>query len=111
VNTDRSSIQRTESNPEGGEGIVTLPLGKVFGTFGAVVAFGGALDDDFNSFLSRHANGDWGEVNDHDRQTNEYAVEHGLRVLSAYTLSSGDKICVVTEADRSKTTIMLPEEY
>ena len=90
---------------------MTLPLGKVFGSFGAVVAFGGALDDDFNSFLSRHANGDWGEVNDHDRKANEYTVEHGLRVLSAYTLSSGEKICIVTEADRSKTTIMLPGEY
>jgi len=90
---------------------VTLSLGKVFGTFGAVVAFAGALDDDLNSFLSRHANGDWGEVNDHDRKANEYAVEHGLPVRSAYTLSSGEKICVVTEADRSKTTIMLPSEY
>ena len=90
---------------------MTLSLGKVFGSFGAVVAFGGALDDDFNSFLSRHANGDWGEVNDHDRKANEYAVEHGLPVRSAYTLSSGEKICVVTEADRSKTTIMLPSEY
>jgi hypothetical protein len=89
---------------------VTLPLGKVFGTFGAVVAFAGALDDDMNFFLSRHANGDWGEVNDHDRKANENALEQGLPVRSAYTLSSGEKICVVTEADRSKTTILLPEE-
>ena len=90
---------------------MTLPLGKVFGTFGAVVAFAKALDDDFNSYLSRHANGDWGEVNDHDRQANEYAVEHGLPVRSAYTLSSGEKIWVRTEADRSSTTILLPDEY
>jgi hypothetical protein len=90
--------------------MVTLPLGKVFGSFGAVVAFAGALEDDLNFFLSRHANGDWGEVNDHDRKANEYAVEHGLPVRSAYTLSSGEKICVITDADRSKTTILLPEE-
>lgn len=96
---------------EGGEGMVTLPLGNVFGTFGALVAFAGALDDDLNSFLARHANGDWGEVNDHDRKAIEYAVEHDLRVVSAYTLSSGEKICVVTEADHSSTTILLPEEY
>jgi hypothetical protein len=111
VNTDSSSIQRTDSNAEGGEGIVTLPLGKVFGTFGAVVAFAGALDDDMNFFLSRHANGDWGEVNDLDRQANEYAVDHGLRVQSAYTLSSGEKIWIVTQGDRSVTTILLPGEY
>jgi hypothetical protein len=63
-----------------------------------------------NFFFSRHANGDWGEVNDHDRKANENALEQGLPVRSAYTLSSGEKICVVTEADRSKTTILLPEE-
>ena len=85
---------------------MTLPLGKVFGSFGAVVAFGGALDDDFNSSLSRHANGDWGEVNDHDRKANEYAMEHGLRVLSAHTLRTGEKIWIITEADRSSTTIL-----
>ena len=106
-----TSLQRTESNAEGGEGVVALPLGKVFGTFGALVAFAGALDDDLNSFLSRHANGDWGEVDEHDRQANVYAVEHGLRVLSAYTLSSGEKIWIITEADRSRTTILLPSEY
>ena len=89
---------------------MALPLGKVYGTMGALVAFAGALDEDLNSYLARHENGDWGELDEHDRKANEYAVEHGLRVLSAYTLSSGDKICVATEADRSKTTIMLPEE-
>ena len=106
-----TSLQRTESNAEGGEGVVALPLGKVFGTFGALVAFAGALDDDLNSFLSRHANGDWGEVDDHDRKANEHALEHGLRVLSAYTLSTGERIWIITEADRSVTTILLPSEY
>jgi hypothetical protein len=88
-----------------------LPLGKVVGTFGALFAFVGALNEDLSTFLDRHASGDWGEVDEHDRQANEYAVEHGLRVLSAYTLSSGEKIWVITEADRSSTTILLPEEY
>ena len=54
-------------------------------------AFAGALDEDLNSFLARHANGDWGEVNEPDRRANEYALHHGLRVLSSYTLSSGER--------------------
>jgi hypothetical protein len=78
---------------------------------GALFAFAGAPDEDLNSYISRHENGDWGEVDDHDRQANEYAVEHGLRVLSAYALSSGEKIWIITEADRSTTTMLLPEEY
>jgi hypothetical protein len=106
-----TSLQRTESNAEGGEGVMVLPLGKVCGTFGALVAFAGALDEDLNSYLTRHANGDWGEVDDHDRKANEHALEHGLRVLSAYTLSTGERIWIITEADRSVTTILLPSEY
>lgn len=56
-------------------------MGKVYGTMGALVAFAGALDENLNSYLTRHANGDWGEVDEHDRQANEYAVEHGSRPL------------------------------
>jgi hypothetical protein len=78
---------------------------------GALAAFAGALDEDMNTFLARHANGDCGNVDDHDRKANEYALEHGLRVLSAYTLSSGERIWIITEADRSATTILLPSEY
>jgi len=64
-----------------------------------------------NTFLTRHANGDWGELDEHDLKANEYGLEHGLRLLSAYTLSSGVRIWVITEADRSSTTILLPSEY
>ena len=90
---------------------MTLPLGRVFGTFGAVVAFAEAPNEDFNSYISRHEHGDWGEVDDHDRRANENALKHDLRVLSAYTLSSGVRIWLITEGDRSTTTILLPEEY
>ena len=90
---------------------MTLPLGKVFGTFGALFAFAGAPDDDFNSFLGWHANGDWGEVDERDRKANEFAVENSLRVFSAYTLGSGEKIWIITEADRAATTLLLPDEY
>lgn len=90
---------------------MTLPLGRVVGTIGALAAFAGALDEDLNTYISRHANGDWGEVDEHDRKANEYALEHGLRVLSAYTLRTGERIWIITEADRSSTCILLPEEY
>jgi hypothetical protein len=62
-------------------------------------------------FLDRHVNGDWGEVPDADKQENEFSVEQGLRILSAYTTGAGDTIWILTEADRSATVLMLPEEY
>lgn len=52
-----------------------------------------------------------GEVPDADKQENEVSVEQGFRILSAYTTSAGDKIWILTEADRSATIVMLPEEY
>jgi hypothetical protein len=86
-------------------------LGQIYASIGVIAAFAVALDEEPGSYLARHANGDWGEVDEHDREANEYAVENGLRVLSAYTLSSGEKIWIITEADRSSTTILLPSEY
>lgn len=62
-------------------------------------------------FLHRHARGDWGEVSAHDRAANEDALIHGLRLLSAYRLRDGTKLWVITEADRSVTTLLLPHEY
>ena len=106
-----TSLQRTESNAEGGEGVKALPLGKVFGTFGSLVAFAGALDDDLNSFLSRHANGDWGDVDEHDRTRNELSLTQGLRLWSVYHAGSGVKFWLITEADRSYSTVLLPEDY
>jgi hypothetical protein len=62
--------------------------------------------------ISRPAgDGDWGEVPEADKQANEVSVEHGLRILSAYTTSAGDQIWILTEADRSATTILLSSEY
>ena len=62
-------------------------------------------------FLARHQQGDWGEVCDEDKQENEYSVTKRLRILSAYRTSKGVKLWVITEADRSATTILLPDEY
>ena len=62
-------------------------------------------------FLNRHDWGDWGEVPEADKHRNDYSVQYGFRILSAYTTSVGDRIWVLTEADRSLTAMMLLEEY
>ena len=60
--------------------------------------------------LRRHISGDWAEMAVEDQQANHDAIAHGDRVFSAYTLQ-GTKFWVITEADRSVTTILLPSEY
>ena len=61
--------------------------------------------------LARHVHGDWGELSEEDRLQNELAVLLGLRLLSSYPLPTGGKVWVITEADRSATTILLPDDY
>ncbi|WP_448620067.1 hypothetical protein [Geodermatophilus sp. URMC 65] len=60
--------------------------------------------------LLRHVQGDWGDLDEEDKQENEFSVLRHLRILSAYKVGEG-KLWVITEADRSVTTILLPEEY
>jgi hypothetical protein len=60
--------------------------------------------------LARHATGDWGELCAFDRRQNEIALRDGYRILSSYEISAG-RVWIITEADRSVTTILLPEEY
>jgi hypothetical protein len=61
--------------------------------------------------LQRHNGGDWGELDEHDMRENQVSLQPGFRLLSAYALHSGVKIWIITEADRSSTTILLPCEY
>jgi hypothetical protein len=84
-------------------------LGQVVSTRGALDAFEQAGQDPLD-LLSRHVTGDWGELEDEDRATNNWSLKEGARLLSAYTLSSGVRIWIITEADRSATTFLLPEE-
>ena len=60
--------------------------------------------------LARHVSGDWGELDAHDRRENERSLKNGWRIISSYPLGDG-KVWVITEADRSSTTILLPSEY
>jgi hypothetical protein len=62
-------------------------------------------------FLARHVAGDWGQVCAADAAENELSVKEGFRILSAYSLRSGTRIWIITEADRSSTCVLLPEEY
>ena len=67
--------------------------------------------DSVQQALSRHAVGDWGDLSPEDRQENDLSAREGFRILSAYTDSSGIKFWILTEADRSSTTVLLPEDY
>lgn len=90
--------------------MIRFPLGRVVATPGALSALEKA-EQLPAEFLDRHVNDDWGDVPDADKQENEVSIEQGFRILSAYTTSAADRIWVLTEADRSTTILMLPEEY
>lgn len=63
------------------------------------------------SALIRHSTGDWGDVCEEDKLSNDQAVEEGLRILSSYRTKDGTKFWIITEWDRSVTTVLLPSEY
>ena len=87
-----------------------FPLGHVVATVGALATLVDAGQNP-REFIRRHVGGDWGELGSDDLQANREALKHGLRIFSAYRASDGTKIWVITEADRSATTVLLPEEY
>lgn len=66
---------------------------------------------DVHAAMSRHVTGDWGDVDEHDRNENEFALGKHLRLFSVYHDQNGTKFWIITEADRSVTTILLPDEY
>jgi hypothetical protein len=86
-----------------------LPLGRVVATPGALKLLGKSGGHPFD-YLARHATGDWGDICAFDRRQNKIALREGYRVLSVYEVPAG-RIWIITEADRSITTILLPEEY
>jgi hypothetical protein len=88
-----------------------FPLGQIVATPGALSALGGeGISSD--ALLTRHVSGDWGELSEDDRRENELSIKEGFRILSAYKLPrTGAKLWIITEADRSVTTLLLPDEY
>ncbi len=88
-----------------------FPLGQLTATPAALAALAacGQLPDEF---LHRHQAGDYGVVDDEDKKLNDEAVRSGERVLSAYMLNDDEtKVWIITEADRSSTTLLLPSDY
>lgn len=85
-------------------------LGQVVTTPGALAALERAEQNPLE-FLTRHMNGDWGEVGPEDLAENELSLRKGFRLMSVYTTKDGEKLWVITEADRSASTLLLPEEY
>jgi len=87
-----------------------LKLGRIFVTPAALAVLQ-ATDVSIFDLLLRHLRGDWGDISETDRQQNELSLTAGLRILSSYPLRSDCKVWVITEWDRSATTVLLPGDY
>jgi hypothetical protein len=96
-----------------------IVINPIFET-GQIVSTRGVFDQasenpDFSKFiqdsLSQHVKGDWGDLSAKDKTENDFSLKNGFRVLSAYEKEGLPKIWIITEADRSATTILFPEEY
>ena len=84
-----------------------FPLGSIYATPGAI-----DLGIDLASYLHRHHCGDWGDgLCAEDKAANEHSLMDGTRLLSCYRIVGDVRIYIITEWDRSVTTVMLPEEY
>ncbi|MGH2536278.1 MAG: type I restriction endonuclease subunit M [Candidatus Promineifilaceae bacterium] len=94
---------KPDRNPLFGLGLIVMTPGVA------------ALGVDFGPYLARHVAGDWGDLDAFDVRQNVQAVQDGLRILSAYSVPAAygraARIWIITEADRSATTVLLPQEY
>jgi hypothetical protein len=88
---------------------VRFPPGRVVAT-PAALALLGRCSKDPSEYLDRHLSGDWGDLDAHDQRENERGIREGFRIFSAYDTPLG-RIWIITECDRSSTTILLPHEY
>jgi len=85
----------------------SFDLGRIVATPGAYAV----AELGFHVLIHRHASGDWGDIPPEDVGLNEAALEHGQRIFSVYDLGEDQTIWIITEADRSATTILTPAEY
>ena len=96
-------MQQTERRP-------LFELGQLVATPGALAALEKAGQNAMD-FLSRHMRGDWGELDEDDLRENDLGLKKGFRLLSSYRTSANEKLWVITERDRSVTTVLLPQDY
>ena len=87
-----------------------FPLGQIVATPGALEVLE-SFHQSPAEFLRRHVRGDWGELSADDIAENEFSLKNGFRLLSSYITAAGAKIWVITEEDRSLTTVLLPDDY
>jgi len=87
-----------------------FPIGQLVSTPAALEALSQSSQTP-QEFVRRHQAGDWGQVSKADGKANDVALIDGSRILSAYKTLKGEKIWIITEADRSSTCILLPSEY
>lgn len=85
-----------------------FPLGQLLITANASQQL---QETEVQAALRRHAGGDWGELDSEDWQENDHSVKSGYRILSSYVAQDQAKFWIITEADRSYTTVLLPEDY
>lgn len=90
--------------------IPLFPAGRLVATPGALALLERANKAPLE-FLSRHLRGDWGDLCQEDKTENELSLKFGFRLLSSYPVTEAEKLWIITEADRSMTTLLLPEEY
>ncbi|EXJ12278.1 hypothetical protein [Imhoffiella purpurea] len=87
-----------------------FPLGRLMATPSALATLESHGVDSL-SLLQRHVRGDWGDLTTEDIEANRLALREGFRLLSSYRITDGVKVWIITEADRSVTTVLLPEDY
>ena len=98
------TTETSNSNP-----LPRFPLGRIVATPGAIETME-RTGVQPAALLDRHVRGDWGDLADEDADENELSVREGYRILSSYGEGDG-RLWVITEADRSATTILRPDEY
>jgi hypothetical protein len=87
-----------------------FPLGRIISTPGVLEAFQKSGEEPA-TYIDRHVCGDWGELDPHDKALNDRGVDGGDRIFSSYRLKDRTKVWIITEHDRSVTTVLLPDEY
>jgi hypothetical protein len=107
---NKGQIQKQENPMQQTDRKPLFDLGQLVATPGALAVLEKTGQNPME-FLSRHVTGDWGDLPEEDKKENQFSLEKGFRLLSSYRTTAGDRVWVITEANRSHTTLLLPDEY